>query len=115
MRSLRILLVEDDSVIGALIAELLVEMGHVVCAVVDTEAAAVLAAAAHVPDLMIVDNDLRVGNGVSAMATILGRVALRHIYMTGGARNKLPPDSIILHKPFGRDHLVAALEFEASR
>ena len=37
MRPLRILLVDDDAMIGTLLAELLDEMGHVVCGIEATE------------------------------------------------------------------------------
>ena len=39
MRPLRILLVDDDAMIGTLLAELLDEMGHVVCGIEATELA----------------------------------------------------------------------------
>ena len=45
MAALRVLVVEDDAIIGALLAEMLEGMGHDVCAVEATEADAVTAAA----------------------------------------------------------------------
>ena len=68
MKRLRIVVVEDDALVGMLLAETLVEMGHEVFEIVATEAEAVAAAARHKPDLMIVDVRLREGNGVCAIA-----------------------------------------------
>ena len=44
IKALRILLVEDDPLIGALLADVLKNMGHDVCAIVVTQEAAVTAA-----------------------------------------------------------------------
>jgi DNA-binding response OmpR family regulator len=44
MRALRILLVEDDSMIGMFLGMTLEQMGHEVCAIESTEAGAVAAA-----------------------------------------------------------------------
>lgn len=103
------MLVEDDAVISALIADLLAELGHDVCGTARTELEAIDAAARHAPDLMIVDAYLRVGNGVSAMDAILRRTAMPHIFMTGGSRQIIPPQATVLHKPFGTAGLTAAL------
>ena len=110
MKWLRILLVEDDAVISALLAELLVEYGHNICGTAPTEMEAVAAAAQHAPDLMIVDAHLQAGSGVSAMATILRHSAMPHIFITGGARRIFPTDATVLLKPFSKASLMAALD-----
>ena len=115
MRRLRILLVEDDAVISALVAEILVDLGHDVCATARTEVEAVEAAERHAPDLMIVDAYLQPGSGVSAMKTILRRTAMPHIFMTGGNRQVVPPHATVLHKPFGVAGLTVALESVAGQ
>jgi DNA-binding response OmpR family regulator len=115
MRRLRILLVEDDCNISALIVELLADMGHDVCSIGTTEREAVVAAERLSPDLMIVDVVLRVGGGVSAMATILRRTAMPHIFMTGGSRRGIPDNAEVLQKPFGTLGLTAALDSIASQ
>ena len=114
-KPLRILLVEDDGNVSALMVELLTEMGHDVCNVATTEPEAVAAAERLSPDLMIVDIRLRVGGGVPAMATILRRTAMPHIFMTGGSRQGIPDNAAILHKPFGALGLTAALDSIASQ
>jgi CheY-like chemotaxis protein len=109
MKRLRILLLEDDVVISTLIAELLAEMGHDVCATARTELEAVAAAERHAPDLMIVDVVLHMGGGVAAMDAILRRTAMPHIFMTGGSRQSIPAGETVLYKPFGAAGLTAAL------
>ena len=54
-KALRCPSVEDDLMIGMLLAEMLEAMGHDVCAIEATEADAVTAVAQYRPDLMIVD------------------------------------------------------------
>jgi len=61
--ALRVLVVEDDAIIGALLAEMLEGMGHDVCAVEATKADMVTAVAQWRPDPMIVDVRLDEGSG----------------------------------------------------
>jgi len=104
------LLVEDDGLIGSLLAEILIDLGYDVCETVTTEGGAVAAASRHQPDLMVVDLQLVHGNGISAMQTILRTTAMRHIYMTGVASPTLPETEIVLRKPFGAGELARALQ-----
>jgi CheY-like chemotaxis protein len=104
MRSLRILVIEDDILIGQLLSEMLDGLGHVVCGIETTEKAAIDSASRLKPDLMIVDAQLRSGNGVSAVAAIQRTNHIPHIYMTGGY-GPFAPRSIVLKKPF----MLAAL------
>lgn len=115
MTSLRIVLVEDNAQISALLAELLVALGHEVCATATTEVAAVAAAARHGPDLMIVDAHLQAGSGISAMDTILRLTAMPHFFITGGARRIFPTGAIVLLKPFSKVSLMAALDSVTGR
>ncbi len=103
VNTLRVLLVEDDVLIGALLADLLIELGHHVCATAQTEADAVAA------DLILVDVTLKQGNGVSAMRTIAQTSDARHVFMTGAGRREFPAGAVILHKPFCEPDLVRAL------
>jgi CheY-like chemotaxis protein len=100
--NLRIVLVEDDGLIAMDLAELLIGMGHDVCAIASNEAAAEAAAAQHRPDLMIVDGALREGSGVVAMRHILQAGDIAHFYVTGNpwAVRELAPDAIVVTKPF---------------
>lgn len=113
VRQLRILLAEDDAVVGSLLAELLVGIGHDVCRIATTENEAVAAAAQEFPDLMIVDAHLRQGSGMAAMETILRSGPMPHIFMTGNSRLTMPSSALVLRKPFSVTDLIAAVNSAA--
>jgi CheY-like chemotaxis protein len=110
MRALRVLVVEDNVLVGVLLGELLTDLGHEVCGIVRTEAAAVLAAGRESPDLMIVDMELAQGTGASAMRSILQTATMPYVFMSGSSRHAMPAGAILLQKPFGELSLVNALE-----
>ncbi len=108
---LRVLIVEDDAMIADLLAEIVVNLGHEVCAMATMQADAVVAAKESHPDLMIVDAGLADGSGVDAVATILKGGFIPHLFVTGSAMQveEQRPDAIILRKPFFVPELVAAI------
>jgi FixJ family two-component response regulator len=112
---LKVLVVEDDAMIGVLLAELLEDIGYAVCSVVATEDDAVADALRYNPGLMIVDEHLRQGCGSSAVERILvfGRIPCVFI---GGAFDH-PPGShpCVLQKPFLHEELIRAIEYVVSR
>ena len=83
MKALRVLVVEDEILIGMLLADALGAMGYEVCAIEPTETGAVAAAARCNPDLMIVDARLRDGSGVSAVEEILRAGWVPHVFISG--------------------------------
>lgn len=111
MNPLHVLVVEDDAMIGALLAEMLVEMGHHVDAIESTEAAAVAAAHHSRPQLMIVDVGLGMGSGVSAVEEILRAGPIPHVFMSGDMSRVrvLRPGAVMLQKPFREPDLVRAI------
>lgn len=108
---LRMLVVEDDALIGFLLAEMLYVMGHEVCAVEATESGAVSAAARHLPDMMIVDAQLRSGNGFSAVDQILKANFVPHVFVSGDIRDVFnrKPSAIAVSKPFTEAMLTSAI------
>jgi CheY-like chemotaxis protein len=108
---LRIVIVEDDALIGMYLDDLLSGMGHDVRAIARTEPDAVAAASQHHPELMIVDGNLRDGSGVSAMRKILSTGFVRHFYVTGNAMAiaQAVDDAIIITKPFNLRDLQGAI------
>lgn len=112
MNMLRVLLVEDDVMIAMLLAEILAELGHTVCAIAVTEIDAVAAALRNRPDLMIVDAGLSEGDGVSAVDTILLAGFVPHVFVTGDPLGvqALSPGAIVLQKPFFEPELIRAIE-----
>ena len=111
MKSLRVLVIEDDAVIGMLLGEMLAEMGHNMCAVAATEAEAVTAAARYGPDLMIVDARLGDGSGLSAVEEIGRSGVVPHFFVSGDASQvrALRPGAVVLQKPFRESDLVRAI------
>lgn len=111
MKALQILVVEDDSLIAMLLVETLVEMGHGVCGVEATESGAVAAAIRCQPDLIIVDVELREGNGVSAVDEILRTGFIPHLFVSGNLKkvSARRPGSVAIEKPFREPELIRAI------
>jgi CheY-like chemotaxis protein len=109
MKALRVLVAEDNAIIGMLLADMLGEMGYEVVGVEATEADTVAAAARHKPDLMIVDARLRAGNGVAAIRTILRDGPMPHLFISGAVVEADTADTVILQKPFHEHQLASAI------
>ena len=71
MQPLRVLVIEDDALIAMMLAEVLGDMGHEVCATAGTPAEAIAAARRENPDLVLSDVKLRNGSGIDAVEEIL--------------------------------------------
>ncbi|BDG73492.1 response regulator [Roseomonas fluvialis] len=110
MKPLRILVVEDNAVIGMLLSLTLKAMGHEVCAVETTEDGAVATALRCSPDLLIVDMTLGHGSGASAVATILQTRHIPHILMSGAPVQADGQRRVVLRKPFVEAELAQAIE-----
>jgi CheY-like chemotaxis protein len=110
--ALRILVVEDDSLIGVLLGEMLEGMGHHVCAIEATETDAVIAAARHHPGLMIVDVRLGEGSGIGAVDRILLTGPVPFLFTSGDSLRvrTLKPDAVVIQKPFREAELARAIE-----
>ncbi len=112
LRALRVLVVEDNALIGMLYTELLEEMGHSLCAIVATETDAVAAAARCKPDLMIVDATLGEGSGMSAVERILRAGFVPHVFVSGNTTSvrSVRPGAIVIQKPFQGPDLERAIQ-----
>lgn len=110
MRPLRVIVVEDNAVIGMLLTEMILGMGHEVCALERTEKDAVAATLRCKPDLMIVDARLGEGSGIAAVEAILRTWSVPHIFISGAAVDVPRSGSIVLRKPFLEADLVRAIE-----
>ena len=111
MEKIRVLIAEDDALIGLLLGEMLESMNYDVCAIVDTEVDAVKAAARCEPQLMIVDQSLAEGDGLHAVETICGVRPVAHVFVSGDVRRlrSRAPDAIIVQKPYRTAELVRAI------
>ena len=114
MTALTILVVEDDALIGLLLSEMLTELGFAVCAVATTEDEAVALAARHRPGLMIVDQYLMQGNGISAMQRIARDGPVPCVFMTGAPAGDLE-GMPVLQKPFLEADLIRAIHLATGR
>jgi CheY-like chemotaxis protein len=112
MKALRTLVVEDDAMIGGLLAETLEGLGHAVCAVETNVANAVAAASHWRPDLMIVDVGLGEASGAAAVKEILRTGFVPHVFVTGDAMRgvSLGPDTVLIRKPFRVSDLDQAIQ-----
>ncbi|QGM97301.1 ANTAR domain-containing response regulator [Methylocystis parvus] len=112
MSALRILVIEDEPLLGELLAEMLETMGHEVCGVESTEAEAVAAAARCKPDLMIIDACLRDGSGVSAMDKICDAGFIPHFFVSGDISRIAASrrGAIAVQKPFRESDLATAIQ-----
>ena len=112
MKALRTLVVEDDAIIGGLLAETLEGLGHTVCAVENNVANAVTAASHWRPDLMIVDVGLGEASGIAAVKEILRSGFVPHVFVTGDKVRGMPlgPDTVLIQKPFRVSDLDHAIQ-----
>src|SRR5687768_14843585 len=79
----QVMIMEDEPLVALELQIIVEDMGHHVCAVVDTEADAVRQADATSPDLVIADIRLRQGNGIAAMERIADRREVPVIFVSG--------------------------------
>ena len=112
MNPLRVMVVEDETVLGLLFGEVLEGMGYIVCAIEATEADAVAAALRCKPDLMLVDVQLGIGSGVAAVAQILLRGFVPHVFYSGDISGvqASQPNAVAIQKPFRVPELARAFE-----
>jgi CheY-like chemotaxis protein len=111
MTALSVLVVEDDAMIGLLLAEMLGEMGYDVCAIATTEEDAVAQALRHKPGLMIVDEQLLEGTGLSAVNRILQVQFIPCVFISGAPLHQKRPGAMVLQKPFLEEDLVRAIRY----
>ncbi len=109
MKKLSILLVEDDAMIGAVLAEMLADLGYETGTIQATEEGAVAAAERRRPDLMIVDLKLAAGTGVAAVERITRAGSIPHVFMSGLGYSAIRPGDVLLTKPFREADLIRAI------
>ena len=112
MKAARVLVMEDDLMIGALLGEMLIGMGHAVYATEATETGSVAAAARCRPDLMIVDVRLGSGSGVRATDEIQRGGSVPHVFVSGDISGLMAhrPGAVAIQKPFHAAELARAIQ-----
>jgi two-component system, response regulator PdtaR len=112
MTILRVLVVEDETMIALLLADVLAGMGHDVCSIESTETGAIAAAVRCKPGLLIVDALLREGSGVSAVEEILRAGFVPHLFVSGETMSVQArmPGAVVIQKPFRETDLARAIQ-----
>ncbi len=112
MKAARVLVMEDDVMIGMLLGEMLTDMGHGVCAIETNEVGAVTAAMRCRPDLMIVDVRLGSGSGIRATDEILLSGPVPHVFVSGDISGVMAnrPKAVAIQKPFRAAELARAIQ-----
>jgi two-component system, response regulator PdtaR len=113
---LNLLIVEDEMLIAMGLKQCVKELGHQVCAMASTEAGAVASAAAHRPDVVLMDLRLaHGGSGTEAACQIYKSFGIRSIVVSANidatAREALQNCEPIafVAKPFRSTELDGAL------
>jgi two-component system, response regulator PdtaR len=105
------LVIEDNSLIAALIGEELRDLGYASIDFAETEIEAVAASRRCAPDLITSDGALHAGSGISAIRTIWSECAVPVVFITGDSRDihHFLPTAIVLEKPFSVRQLALAV------
>ncbi len=110
VRSLRIVIAEDEAIVGVLLGEMLEAMGHSVCAIEATELGLVMAASRLRPDMLIVDVQLRGGSGLAALEHVLQIGFVPHVLTSGAPVRLSHAGTVVLQKPFWEADIAQAIE-----
>ena len=107
----RVLVVEDEMLLGMLLEDMLTDMGHVVVGIVPRVIEALAAAQREAFDLAILDVHLN-GQAVFPVADALIERGIPFVFATGYGERGLPEqyrNRPILQKPFAKDDLEKTL------
>lgn len=112
MDAIRIMVADDETFLGSLFGEVLEGICVVVCAIETTEASAIATAKHCNPHLLLVDVQLRDGNGVLTVTEILRSGFVPHVFYgadISGLRDSRP-GAVALQKAFRVSELARAIE-----
>lgn len=109
--SLRILVVEDEFLVAAMIEDTLVDAGHVVIGVEDDFAGAVKKATEERPDFVLLDMQLLGGRSGIDVARELKQLGIPCLFTTGNCASGRGDHLALgcLHKPYTPNDLLAAV------
>lgn len=112
LSGLRVLVVEDSWHLGVALKSLLRSVGAEVAGPVATCADAERLMAEQVPDVAIVDFNLRGGELAYDLIDKMNELSVRVVVISGYATLPLPPDKVaaVLQKPMVEEQLLAALQ-----
>lgn len=109
--SLRVLIVEDETMVAMLIEDALALHGHLVIGVADTQARAIEIAEQDRPDLALCDINLADGDSGIDVAAALGARGISSLFLSGTCPLAVADNHILgcLPKPFHTGKLGAAV------
>lgn len=109
LKGRRILIVEDEVLIGIMASEMLEEMGATVLGPALNVADGIALAESETLDLALIDINLG-GTRSDAVVEVLQRRAVPVLYTTGYSKSAAPPNgSMVLEKPYSAEALASAL------
>jgi CheY-like chemotaxis protein len=108
---LRILVVEDEFLVAAMIEDILVDAGHIVVGVEDDFAGAVKRATDERPDFVLLDMQLLGAKSGIDVARELKRLGIPCLFTTGNCASGRGDHLAVgcLHKPYTPNDLLAAV------
>ncbi len=106
----RILVVEDEAVIAAMVEDMLLELGALVIGPATTIGKGLELAGDHAPDAALLDMNIR-GEPVEPIATLLRERSVPIVFASGYGRagQVRRPHEAVLEKPFTVEQLSEAL------
>lgn len=108
-----VLIIEDESIIAEILAELVREAGATSIAMAMTQAEAIQAARAQPPGIILSDVQIRAGTGPLAVQAITAEIgAIPVIFITGTPEECHPRDAsaVVLSKPVDTPQLMATFQ-----
>lgn len=122
MKKIKILVVEDETIVALDIENSLIKLGYSVCATVEDGLDAIKKTAELKPDLVLMDIHLRgLMNGIEAAKEIYDKSQIPSIYLTANSdlstfeKAKLTEPLAYLNKPFRARELNNTIELTLSR
>jgi CheY-like chemotaxis protein len=112
--STRVLIIEDEPLIAMDIAQIVLDMGHTVCATAARKDEALVAAREQRPGLVLADVQLQEGDsGIEAVREILRAIDVPVVFVTGFPERLLTGEALepafLVTKPFDAETLKAAI------
>lgn len=120
-RSLRLLVVEDETLSAEAVCMAVSDLGHMVCGTAATEAEAVEIAGRDRPDVALMDVRLAGGDGIAAARRLHTDYGIRSIFLSGYADHGMMARITetyplgVVHKPFSHAQLKIVLDLAARR
>ncbi|MGZ8312695.1 MAG: response regulator [Allosphingosinicella sp.] len=116
-KTVHALIIEDDFLISMAIESVLRDCGFTSFDVAVSEQEAIAAVARKCPCLITADVELQPGCGIEAVQSICSERPIPVVFITGSpeqVRTRMP-GHLMIQKPFGTDHVTAAVKLALER